>query len=235
MKKPSALRSAALAAAAAALLLPGLAAAQLTANVGLTTNYKYRGQDQGNNQPALFGGFDYTAGGFYVGNWNSSVGFTDAGLEMDFYGGYRGEIGGISYDVGLLYYYYPQKDEVASLDTTEAYIAATFGPVTAKYSHTISSKYFGLEEGSGTGYIDLTANFELAKGIVLNAHYGLTRFTSGTKNIYGIPNYADYKLGATFDIGNGFSLAGAYVGANKKDFFGDINKGRIVLTLTKAM
>jgi hypothetical protein len=31
------------------------------------------------------------------------------------------------------------------------------------------------------------------------------------------------------------SRAAAYVGANKKDFYGDINKGRVILTLSKAM
>ena len=27
----------------------------------------------------------------------------------------------------------------------------------------------------------------------------------------------------------------AYVGANKTDFYGDINKGRVILTLSKAL
>src|SRR5450830_735029 len=58
----------------------------LTGNISLTSNYKFRGQDQdmlGKNnfaktkavKPAIQGGFDYAFGesGFYVGNWNSSV------------------------------------------------------------------------------------------------------------------------------------------------------------------
>ena len=60
-------------------IAPLWAHAQLTANVSLTTNYKFRGQDQdtGRNKavkPALQGGFDYTFGdsGWYIGNWNSS-------------------------------------------------------------------------------------------------------------------------------------------------------------------
>ncbi|MGP1682505.1 MAG: TorF family putative porin, partial [Giesbergeria sp.] len=57
---------------------PLLASAQLTGNVSLTTNYKFRGQDQDTSKvkavkPAIQGGFDYAFGesGFYVGNWNS--------------------------------------------------------------------------------------------------------------------------------------------------------------------
>ena len=56
--------------------------AGLSANVGLVTLYKYRGQDQyiGHSgkerwlRPAIQGGLDYDFGnGFYVGNWNSSL------------------------------------------------------------------------------------------------------------------------------------------------------------------
>src|SRR4051812_11686820 len=61
-------------------------APNLTGNISLTTNYKFRGQDQdmlGKNdyaktkgfKPAVQGGLDYAFGdsGFYVGSWNSSV------------------------------------------------------------------------------------------------------------------------------------------------------------------
>ncbi len=48
-------------------------------------------------------------------------------------------------------------------------------------------------------------------------------------------NYTDYKLGATYDLGNGVALAGAFVGANKKNVYGDVNKGRVIVTLSKAM
>ena len=75
--------------------LPVLASAQLTGNVSLTTNYKFRGQDQdvlGSNgnfktsavKPAIQGGFDYAhESGFYIGNWNSSVNWMDGNsIEM---------------------------------------------------------------------------------------------------------------------------------------------------------
>ncbi|MEO5696521.1 MAG: TorF family putative porin, partial [Burkholderiaceae bacterium] len=100
-----------------------------SANLSLTSNYKYRGQDQGNNKPALQGGFDYANGGFYVGNWNSSIGFTNAGLEMDFYGGYKGAITpDLGFDVGILQYYYPQRNRAVDFDTTEIYGALSLGP-----------------------------------------------------------------------------------------------------------
>jgi uncharacterized protein (TIGR02001 family) len=50
------------------LAAAGAAHADFTANVSLTTKYKYRGQDQSDatkeSVPAIQGGFDYTLGGF---------------------------------------------------------------------------------------------------------------------------------------------------------------------------
>src|SRR2546426_6418696 len=65
---------------AAAVLVPGLAAAQaaapspLTGNMTLVTDYRFRGISQTLGKPAFQGGFDYAhASGFYLGNWNSNV------------------------------------------------------------------------------------------------------------------------------------------------------------------
>ncbi|RVT51686.1 TorF family putative porin [Rubrivivax albus] len=224
-----------LAAAAAAVLAPSLAMAEVSANVAVTSKYKFRGQDQSDASkavlPAIQGGFDWSEGGFYLGNWNSSVGFL-GGTEMDFYGGYSGEAAGLSYDVGVLYYYYPGPD--SSGNTTELYGSVGWGPVTAKYSRVVSSKWFGVPGGKGTGYFEVNAEMEVASGITLVGHVGATQFASGAKD-NGAVNYSDYKLGVGFDLGSGFSLEGAYVGATKKSDWGDINKSRLLLTLSKSL
>jgi uncharacterized protein (TIGR02001 family) len=231
MKKPIA----ALAAFAfLALAGPAAHADGLSANVGLTSKYKYRGQDQSDPDkdvlPAIQGGLDYTLGGFYVGNWNSSIGF-GGGTEMDFYGGYRGQAGSVGYDVGVLQYYYPGDSDY---NTTEIYGGVSYGIASAKLSYVVSDKYFGAPDSSGTLYLDLSANYEIAKGLTLNGHVGFTQLASGSN--YG-PDYTDYKVGATYDFGNGLSLAGAIVGANKdgNGDYGDINKPRLIVTLAKSM
>lgn len=218
-------------------------ASPLTANLTLTTKYKYRGQDQSNPDktvaPALQGGFDFTKNGFYVGNWNSSVGLDNGtNLEMDLYGGYKGEITkDFGYDVGVLRYQYPQG---STFNTTELYGAMSWRFVTAKLSYTASKRYFGWEEGRGTLYADLSANYEVVKGVTLNAHLGATRFSDDAHDAAAasgesLANYIDYKLGATYDLGSGFSAAAAFVGANKKGTWGDANKGRLILSITKSM
>jgi uncharacterized protein (TIGR02001 family) len=212
----------------------------VTTNISLTSNYKFRGQDQGSNRPALQGGFDYSKDGFYVGNWNSSIGFTNSGLEMDFYGGYKGAFTeALGYDVGVLQYYYPQKNETTNFNTTEIYGGLSFGPASAKLSYTASSKYFGFTEARGTFYGDLSVNQPLMDRLTLNAHVGYTRFPGDAKDAAAaggvtLENYVDYKLGVTYDLGTGFSAAAAVVGANKKSTYGVINQPRAIVTLTKA-
>ena len=103
------LRPLAAAIALASITAPAVAEG-LSYNVGLTSLYKYNGLDQDvrapkNARPALQGGADYAFGnGLYVGNWNSTGKFGaqgNADLEIDLYGGYRGEFGqGWRYDVG---------------------------------------------------------------------------------------------------------------------------------------
>jgi uncharacterized protein (TIGR02001 family) len=218
----------------------------LTANVAVATKYKYRGQDQSDPTkeavPAIQGGFDYALGSFYLGNWNSSIGFAN-GTEMDFYGGYKGKVSVLDYDVGVLTYYYPGTGGSA-VNTTELYGQLGWEFLTAKYSLTVSDKYFGLVDGKNTGYLDVSANYEIAKGLTLNGHVGQTIISSDARNnpsnaifVNGSRpvSYTDYKLGATYDLGSGVALAGAFVGANKKNVYGDANKGRVIVTLSKAM
>ncbi|HXE38045.1 MAG TPA: TorF family putative porin, partial [Azonexus sp.] len=84
----------------------------LTANVGLFSEYRFRGIAQTAFRPAIQGGFDYShSSGFYVGNWNSNVdpsaGYPGGNIEMDFYGGYKAAFGDFGLDVGGIFYYYP--------------------------------------------------------------------------------------------------------------------------------
>ena len=78
---------------AAAAALPGLASAQATSphtvagNMGIFSDYRFRGISQTFQQPAIQGGIDYShSSGFYLGNWNSNVSgnsFVDGTIEMD--------------------------------------------------------------------------------------------------------------------------------------------------------
>lgn len=215
-------------------VVPFVASAQLSSNISLTSNYKFRGQDQDllnaknkDFKPALQGGFDYAfSNGFYVGNWNSSVNWLDGNsLEVDVYGGYKGEMSpGLTYDVGVLAYMYPGN----SLGkTTEVYLGMGYGPFSAKYSQAVSKDYFNY--GSKASYFNVAYATEVTKGLTFKASAGMTNFKTGT-------DFSDYSVGLSYDLGEGFSLGGAYVGATKKSSFDPgVNDSRVVLSLSKAM
>ena len=219
---------------AALIAAPLMASAQLSTNISLVSNYKFRGQDQDTSKvaavkPALQGGFDYAfSNGFYVGNWNSSVNWVNAydSIEMDVYGGYKGEYSGVGYDVGLLKYAYPS---AASANTTEAYLGLSYGPFSAKYSSTISDKYFGVSKAA---YVNVSYAQEISKGLTFKAAVGHTNFKDAAD-----VDFSDYSVGASYDLGDGYCMTGAVVGATKKSVpaYSDINKNRFILTFTKAM
>jgi uncharacterized protein (TIGR02001 family) len=243
--------------------LPALAedapapASPFSSNVALTTNYLYRGISQTGAKPALQGGFDYAnANGVYVGVWGSSISWisdlglaSNAGLELDTYGGYKGTAGAVSYDVGFLRYNYPgtYAAGVAKADTNEIYGAITYSIVTVKYSYSLGDT-FGTPDAKGTNYIDLTATYPIPDTTYTVAvHYGKQTF-KGSSTAYNnfvatvdggfSPTYSDYKLTATKDLGTGYSASLAYsntnataaytVGSNK------LGKSTLVATLSRT-
>ena len=235
-------------------------ASPLSFNLALTSNYKFRGQDQDQSKtkafkPALQGGVDYAFdNGFYLGNWNSTVNWAkylpsnpSNHIEIDIYGGYKFNAGPLAMDVGALTYFYPG---ASGANTTEVYLGAGYGPVSAKYSHTVSKGYFGIGkefligEGRGTGYFNLAYAQEVMPKVTLKASVGFTNFKSGA-NSAGLPDYTDYSVGASYDLGNGLALSGALVGADKKPSYvypavvdtsgRSINKNTLVVMLTKTL
>jgi uncharacterized protein (TIGR02001 family) len=192
------------AAVAAALLVPGLAAAQaaspITGNMSLVSDYRFRGLTQTFEEPALQGGFDYAhSSGIYLGNWNSAISdsfFAGSPLEMDFYGGYKGAAGPLGYDVGVLYYYYPGSNlaGVGTIDNLEVYAGISWKFLSLKYFHAVSD-FFGAPNTDGSNYIDLTANYDLGQGWGVNGHVGHQK----VKNASAL-DYTDYKIGITKDV-----------------------------------
>ncbi|WP_018994517.1 TorF family putative porin [Thioalkalivibrio sp. ALJ2] len=113
------------------------ATAELSVNIGAVSNYYFRGFSETDDGAAIQGGIDYEhESGFYVGTWLSNVDFgDDTSYEMDLYLGFADEFdNGFGYDVGYLYYAYPDaRDDSGSLsaDFGEVYGEVSFdtGPV----------------------------------------------------------------------------------------------------------
>ncbi len=213
---------------ASALVAPATASAEVTGNLGLYSQYMFRGLTQTNKDPALQGGFDYShASGLYVGTWGSNIswltdsstvtGYTSSSLELDVYGGYRGSLGDIGYDVGLLYYYYPGTHSTTvapgtfKADTLEVYGGVSWKWLSAKLSVAVSDETFGVPNSDGTWYLDLGVNYPMTDKLTLNAHYGIQEFKGSTSGISNdsFASYKDWKLGVSYALPNAFTV-GAY-------------------------
>jgi uncharacterized protein (TIGR02001 family) len=209
----------------------GLAQAQapasphsLTGNMGLYSQYVFRGLKQTDGDPALQGGFDYGhTSGFYAGTWASNISWlrdfgaysAGASLEIDFYGGLKGPIGksDFGYDVGMLYYYYPGTVIPAGnkANTLEAYGALSYKWLSAKYSYSINNA-FGLANSDGTWYLDLSAGIPLSDKLNLQLHYGMQEFDGNTGAFDNDTNasYKDWKIGLTYALPKDFTLGAFY-------------------------
>ena len=216
----------------------------VTANVGLFSEYLFRGIAQTGGKPAIQGGFDYAhASGFYLGTWASNISWLEdfgaysrSSLEWDFYGGFKNTIGdtGFTYDVGLLYYYYPGKrfSGVVKADTLEVYGSVGWNWISGKLSYTASDDYFGArptgQKTRGTMYWEANVTYPIMDtGISLLAHYGYLDVDDDASGEAKV-GYSDWRLGLSYTIPEGPVKGlevGAYYSGNdaKRPFYTDLS------------
>jgi uncharacterized protein (TIGR02001 family) len=217
----------------------------LSANVTLTSDYIFRGISQSSGDPAIQGGFDYShASGLYAGTWASNVGwirdfqgYESGSMEIDFYGGYRGDIGstGLTFDVGGIYYMYPGENNGCcnDADTLEVYGALGWKWFTAKYSYYLSEEVFGFGDlfsptggdADGSYYFALSGSYPVAEtGLALGASWGTFKFKNSRD-----ADYDDWSVSATYDMGKlGKIGEGVTVGMK----YTDTNADELVWTQT---
>ncbi|MDA8622588.1 TorF family putative porin [Alphaproteobacteria bacterium] len=167
----------------AALLVSGTAltgvasAAEITGNVGATTDYIWRGNTQAGGDASLSGGIDIDFGnGFAVGTWTGSLGGggADANYEQDLYASYSAEIGGIPLEVGYISYMYPGAAD-STLDFEDIYVSTSVMGVGLSYYMLVSAEDDGVDADEGT-YLSVDYDYELDDGWTMSLHYGMESF-----------------------------------------------------------
>lgn len=208
---------------------------RLSATVGLSSNYIFRGISQTGGDPAVQGSLDYShRSGVYLGACGSNVGwienyqgYNSGNVEFDLYGGFRGDLGtsGFTYDLGAIRYLYPGRKPAATTgaDTTEVYAALGWKWFTAKYAYSVSDNVIGFRNAEGTGYLDLSASVPIGEtGFTAGAHWGRFEFENN-----GAQDYDDWKLSLSYDLGKLGQLgSGVTVGV----MYTDSNADRAVWT-----
>ena len=161
------------------------AKAELEFNVGVFSDYILWGTSASGNNAVVQGGIDYGhESGFYLGVWTSNLGGTAfdededgelvaiaEGQEVDLYFGYEFEAGGLDFDVGYVYYWYPSLGDF-DLDYGDIYGSVGYGPVyfSANYAiHADDSDY------KGSYVLAIGGGYEIMPSISLDGELGYTK------------------------------------------------------------
>lgn len=229
----------------AATLLAGAitaqAAPEISGNVALTSDYKFRGISQSDEGIAIQGGFDIAwDNGMYVGTWGSSVDFDtngdglDGSLELDGYVGWAGNISeNVGVDVGYMYYAYPGDDDLDG-DYQEVYLNISLWD--ASFGAVYSDDYYG-ETGSFY-YLSAGYSISLAENISLDMSVGYNDVDEdGGFLSNGADSFVDYSVGITASwLAVDWTLA--YVGTDLDEdevFDTDWGNATAVFTISKSM
>lgn len=148
----------------------------LSANVGITTDYVFRGFSQTKEEAAVQGGFDAECGIFYAGIWGSNVDLTDDNsIELDYYAGIKPTFEGFSFDFGVIYYDYPGDED---LDLWE--LKAGVSKEVAKGLTLGATGFFNIEEDN---------EYIVAEG---SAEYALPKISIFSPSISGLVGFFEF-------------------------------------------
>lgn len=182
------------------LLVAGVSAPawgdQIKGNIGVVSDFVFRGISQTDNKPAVQGGVDYIhEGGLYAGGWASTLDIpgSDAKARADLYGGYGGKWGqGARWDVGAILYTF-----IADTDRNfyEVYGGVTLGPLSGKLSYSPDEH---------NTYIEAAWRQDIGSGVNLKLHAGQSLLDEAR-------DYADVAVGLSKNF------AGLEVGVSVTD------------------
>ena len=185
--------------------------ADVSGNVGLSSDYIWRGITQTNGDIAVNGGFDLSTDiGFYLGTWASNASAGTASMELDVYLGFSGEMAeNMTYDVGYISVIYPGND---AADFEEAYVGFNIYGLSILYSD---------GQNNGPSYSEIGYSVDAGPGS-FNISYGEYE-DNGDNTLVGYDwNIADFTLGFYYydyeddsSVAGGADDDGAYVSLSK--------------------
>jgi len=221
-------------AATAALALGTAAQAQdkpeFSFNVGVASDYVFRGFSQTDSKPQVYGGADVGIGIFYAGTWLSNVDFGDStDMEYDLYAGFKPTLGPVSLDVGIVRYGYTNQSDGADLDFWEGKVA---GSVPAGKGTIGAAVYYTPENFNQTGkatYVELNGSMPVTDKLSVSG-------AVGHQSLEGPLDYETWNLGVGYAINDVFGIDLRYWDTNveKSDDPFKLSSGRVVVGLKAA-
>jgi len=230
----------ALAAAAATVALSGAAMAEelkLSYNVGVASDYIFRGISNTNTKGQVFGGVDATYGIGYAGVWTSNVDFGSPrpDQEIDVYAGVKPTVGPVNLDLGVIYYGYVKDKNGApgSYSYTEVKAAAStaVGPATVGAAFYYSPEFPG--DGGEALYYELNGSAPIGEKLTLSGAVGRQEVDASTYFGGATDSYVTWNAGVTAAITDHVSADVRYSDTNKSNY-GSIYHATVTASLKVA-
>ncbi len=189
---------------------------EISGTAAVVSEYRFRGVDLSGGDIAVQAGITASTGGFYVGTWASSIDETSTGYghtELDLFAGYAGELGGgVTYDVSVLYYMYPNApagdfDYIEFIGKTGFEVGP--GGLTLGVAYSPEQDSLG---GDDNLYLFADASVGLpGTPINLTAHLG---YTDGFLTYTADGDAFDWGLGASVALNDTLGVGVQYVGVD---------------------
>jgi len=173
------------------------AAENFSATMRLASDYRARGISNSDG-PAIQGSVDWGYNGFFLGAWASNTEFSDANIEIDYYGGYGWNWSGLDFTLQGIYYTFPGDESTQS----EGLDPPGFDPIVGVVPFPAGTKYAGQLPDIDTDYFEvnvgISKTFEstLSPSVGVNYHFSPDFFGED-----GNSHHVGISLGFTLPVG----------------------------------
>lgn len=180
---------------------------EIDAYISGLTDYRFRGISLSDKDPAVQAEISVShESGFYGAVWASNTALTSSAaddLEVDLTLGFAKDVGNVSFDLGAVGYLYPGNSDFNYVELYSS-IGTTVGPATVSVgaAYAPSQSNIGSEDNI---YVYVSGEYAVGETpLSLHATFGIEDGAFGD-------NKKDWLIGASYEIGSGFSATLDYV------------------------
>lgn len=200
---------------------------EIDGEIGVFSDYRFRGISLSDKDPQVTAEVSVShESGIYFGAWVSNVALEDGAddVEVDLYAGFAGEAGSVSYDIGAVYYLYPDFSDFNYYELTGSVeFAAGPGSITLGAAYAPSQENIGDEDNT---YFYISGDLPLGDSpLSVHGTFGIEDGAFGD-------NKKDWLVGASYDLGSGLTATLDYVDTSRA--FSSLGDATVVASLTMS-
>ena len=193
------------------------------------TEYVWRGVEQSDGDPAVFGAVNITHGNFYFGAGAENVDFAGISTEYDLWAGWTTGLGdNTTLDLGVVRYGYVDAPSGLDLDTVElkAGLSHSFGDFNLGATLMLTDDFFATEESAQ--HIEINGSKPLSDKWTLSGSIGHQMLEDDTGN------YTHWNLGVSYAAADNVSLDLRYIDSDA-DYLGGAADERLVFSFSVSL